>query len=310
MRFEQRSFDEGGHRLTELADQESGFRILADHSGAELKSIARKKQDGSWHGYLYRDGDLSAPADGWKNHSTVMGYYIHRLLGERSLYEGEEIRGGNHSFLRTKQFSDPEIILNERSATMRFHLPSNRIEKWEYPRKVDFSLDYRLREDCLDVQFSFANLERERPAHLSFGLHPGFTVSSLENARVVLPKGGYRRHIAPENFLSGETVDFVSEGGPMSFKPFELPGSFLIEPLDWEDSVVRLHDYGSNHEIQVDLAEAPFFTIWSDLHPFICLEPCWGLPDHHQQKPFERKIGIQVVPPQGTLSRTCSFRFR
>jgi galactose mutarotase-like enzyme len=175
---------------------------------------------------------------------------------------------------------------------------------------VDFSLDYRLVDDCLEVQFSFKNLEVDRPAHLSFGLHPGFAVSSVENARVLLPKGRYRRHIAPDNFLSGETADFASEGGPMSFKPFELPGSFLIEPLHWEESVVRLHDYGSNHEIEIDLAEAPFFTIWSDLHPFICVEPCWGLPDHQKQEPFEKKIGIQVVPPQGSLSRGCSFRFR
>jgi galactose mutarotase-like enzyme len=308
MRFQQRSFDEGGHRFTELLDQASGFRILADHAGAELISVARKKPDGAWHGYLYRDGDFSVPTDGWKNHATVMGYYIHRLFGEHSLYEGQEIRGGNHSFLRTKQFSDPEIILNGQ-ATMRFHLPADRIEKSEYPRNVDFWIDYSLADDHLQVRFSFKNLEATRPAHLSFGLHPGFAVSSIEKARVILPRGKYRRHLAPENFLSGETVDFVSEGGPMSFKPFELPGSFLIEPLEWEESVVRLHDYGSTHEIEVDLAETPFFTIWSDLHPFLCIEPCWGLPDHHEQEPFEQKIGIQVVPSQGTLTRSCSFRF-
>jgi galactose mutarotase-like enzyme len=309
MRFEQRSFDEAGHRFTEVVDQANGFRIVADHAGAELISIARRSPDGDWHGYLYRDGNFSTPPDGWKNHATVMGYYIHRLMGGRSLYEGDEIRGGNHSFLRTKQFADPESILNDRSATMRFHLPSDQIEKSEYPRKVDFSLDYRLTDDSLEIRFSFANLEAGRPAHLSFGLHPGFAVSAVENARVLLPKGEYRRHIAPENFLSGQTVDFTSGGGPMSFKPFELPGSFLIEPLDWDESIVRLHDYGSNHEIEIDLAEAPFFTIWSDLHPFICVEPCWGLPDHHQQEAFEKKIGIQVVPPQATLSRSCSFRF-
>lgn len=308
MRFQQRSFDEVGHRFTELADQANGSRILADHAGAELVSIARKGPDGEWHGYLYRDGDFSVPPDGWKNHATVMGYYIHRLLGERSLYDGEEIRGGNHSFLRAKQFADPEVILQDR-ATMRFHLPANRIEKSEYPRKVDFWLEYSLAADHLEVRFIFKNLEPDRPAHLSFGLHPGFAVSSIENARVILPKGAYRRHLAPGNFLSGETVDFVSAGGSMSYKPFELPGSFLIEPLDWEESVVRLHDYGVNREIEVDLTETPFFTIWSDLHPFVCIEPCWGLPDNHEQKPFEQKTGIQVVPPQGTFTRSCSFRF-
>jgi galactose mutarotase-like enzyme len=309
MRFQRRSFDEDGHRFTELVDQVAGFRILVDHTGAELISVARRDPADEWHGYLYRDGDLSVPADGWKNHATVMGFYIHRLLGERALYEGEEIRGGNHSFLRAKKFADPEIFLGDK-ATMRFHLPADQIEKSEYPRSVDFQLEYILTEDRLEVRFTFKNLETIRPAHLSFGLHPGFAVSSVENARVILPKGTYRRHLAPGNFLSGDTQDFVSEGGPMAYRPFELPGSFLIEPLDWEESVVRLHDYGANRGVEVELAETPFFTIWSDLHPFICIEPCWGLPDDHIQKPFEQKTGIQVIAPQASLTRSCSFRFR
>jgi galactose mutarotase-like enzyme len=309
MRFQQRSFDERDQRFTELVDQVGGFRILVDHTGAELISVARRDPDGQWHGYLYRDGDLSVPADGWKNHATVMGFYIHRLLGERSLYEGEEIRGGNHSFLRAKKFADPEIVVGDQ-ATMRFRLSANQIEKSEYPRRVDFQLEYVLSDDRLEVRFTFKNLETDRPAHLGFGLHPGFAVSSVENARVILSQGTYRRHLAPGNFLSGETQDFVSEGGPMPCRPFELPGSFLIEPLDWEESVVRLHDYGAKREVEVELAETPFFTIWSDLNPFICIEPCWGLPDGHMQKPFEQKTGIQVIAPQASLTRSCSFRFR
>ena len=35
-----------------------------------------------------------------------MGYFLHRLKDERSLYRGQEIRGGTHSFLRHKNFTD------------------------------------------------------------------------------------------------------------------------------------------------------------------------------------------------------------
>jgi len=89
----------------------------------------------------------------------------------------------------------------------------------------------------------------------------------------------------------------------------------VCHPLRWAGSwhtkgEPRLATIVSESDNEIDLAEAPFFTIWSDLHPFICVEPCWGLPDHHKQEPFEKKIGIQVVPPQGSLSRSCSFRFR
>jgi galactose mutarotase-like enzyme len=308
MRFQHRTFDQDGHRLTELVDDVNGFRILVDHLGAELVSAARHNPDGTWHGYLYRDGEISTPPDGWKNHSTVMGFFIHRLLGERSVYQGEEIRGGNHSFLRAKRFSDPEVLLQDQ-ATLRFRLPADQIAKSEYPRKVDFELDYVLARDHLEVGFGFENRETDRPAHLSFGLHPGFAVSSIENARIILPAGRFRRHLAPGNFLSGETVDFTSTGGAMPIRPFELPDSFLIEPLDWEEPIVRLHDYGTQRQVEIELSETPFFTIWSDLHPFICIEPCWGLPDDQKQKPFEQKTGIQVVAPQTKLTRRCSFRF-
>jgi len=98
----------------------------------------------------------------------------------------------------------------------------------------------------------------QRPSHVSFGLHPGFAVSSVEQARIILPKGKYRRYLAPDNFLNGE---------------------------------------------------APYFTIWSDLNPFICVEPCWGLPDHQDQRPFEKKLGIQAIPPKDTLTRRFSMRF-
>ena len=92
-------------------------------------------------------------------------------------------------------------------------------------------------------------------------------------------------------------------------KPFELPDTFLIEPLEVDEPVVRLRDLVTAREVEVDLSDAPYFALWSDLNPFVCVEPCWGLPDHQQQEPFEKKLGIQVIPAGGTLVRRCAFRF-
>jgi galactose mutarotase-like enzyme len=309
MRFEHRSFEQNGQHLDEVVDLKNETRIIVSDHGAELVGVAKRAPGGDWAGYLYRDGDTSVPASGWKSHATVMGYYIHRLLGEHTLYEGEEIRGGNHSFIRTKVFAAPEVLISEENATLRYRLPAEAIAKIEYPRRVAFQLDYVLSGEDLNVVFSFANQEQNRPAHVSFGLHPGFRVSSIDDARIILPRGTYRRYLAPGNFLSGETVDFSSSGDSFPCKPFELPDSFLIQPVDVEEYVVKLQDLKERREVQIDLSEAPFFTIWSDLNPFVCIEPCWGLPDHKEQEPFEKKVGIQVIQPQGTLSRQCAFRF-
>jgi galactose mutarotase-like enzyme len=308
MGFEQRAFEKDQHRLNEIANHESGFRIVVDNLGAELVGIGRHQGSGGSVAYLYRDGEVLPSANGWQNHATVMGYFLHRLRDGKTCYEGQEIIGGNHGFLRHKMFADPEVSIGDR-ATLTYSLPAGKIGPREYPRKVSFQISYSLFGNNVEVGFAFENEEAERPAHLSFGLHPGFAVSSIENARIILPPGSYRRYLAPGNFLSGETLEFESDGGTWPVKPFELPGSFLLEPIDVDHNVVILRDYGDGKQIEIDLSEAPYFTIWSDLNPFICIEPCWGLPDHQEQRPFEKKLGIQVVEPGGTFKRRFSMRF-
>ena len=64
--------------------------------------MARRNSAGEWIGFLKDDNDLTPPAKGWANHATVMGYYLHRIKDERTIYRGQEIRGGTHSFLRGK----------------------------------------------------------------------------------------------------------------------------------------------------------------------------------------------------------------
>ena len=99
MGFEHRAFEQEGHRLQEVIDGESGYRILVDNLGAGLVSIARRTVNGDWDGYLYRDGEVRPAERGWQNHATVMGYFLHR-------------------------------------ATLCYSLPADQIQRTEYPRKV------------------------------------------------------------------------------------------------------------------------------------------------------------------------------
>src|SRR6187431_1518923 len=100
MNFSRREDKRGERELDILTDETNGIRIVVSRLGAELISLARKNDAGEWVGFLYRDNDLTAPPTGWANHATVMGYYLHRLKNERSLYRGNPIEGGTHSFLR------------------------------------------------------------------------------------------------------------------------------------------------------------------------------------------------------------------
>src|SRR6185437_14796124 len=112
--------------------------------GAELISLARRNDAGEWVGFLYRDNDLTVPAKGWTNHATVMGYFLHRLKDGHSLYRGREIRGGNHSFLRSTHWHFvPDAVAQGR---LTYRVGPDDYKPTDYPLKVSLQLSYELKE--------------------------------------------------------------------------------------------------------------------------------------------------------------------
>lgn len=307
MSYTYQEISRDGKILDCLTDEQAGVRIMVLRAGAELVSLARKNAEGEWIGFMYRDADVTEPATGWKNHANLMGYYTHRIHNERATYRGHEIRGGPHGFLRHKVFPAPEFSCNG-SGSLTYRISPDQILSHEYPLKVTCALSYTLESGSLRVTFEFENLDPEHAAHLSFGLHPGFAATSLESAEVLMPAGTYVRHFSPGNFLSGETMELDFPGGAMPFQKSEFPDAFLIELKKVDAPLFIFLDRDSGRSVHLDFADVPCVTIWGDGHPFICVEPCWGLPDHREQRPFEQKQAIQEIPPLGKLARSFSMK--
>jgi galactose mutarotase-like enzyme len=301
MKFSHREEERAGRLLDVLTDEERGLRIIVSRLGAELVSLARRDAKGNWIGFLHRDNDLSKPASGWGNHATVMGYFLHRLKDERSLYRGREIRGGTHSFLRHKLFTDVTADLGIEKATLTYRISPNEIEPTEYPLKVSLALGYTLRGDELHVGFRFQNHEPELTAHLEFGLHPGFAAAGFDTFQLEMPPGRYRRWLSPGNYLTGETADINHPGGEMPYDRAQLPGSYILEFLEVPLRTFVYRDLPSGPLVTLDFAQVPYFTLWSDGGSFLCVEPCWGLTDRHEQRAFEDKDGIQQIAPGDDL---------
>ena len=298
-----------GRTVDILTDEDSGTQLIVARAGAEPVGLARRKPNGGWRGFLWRDGDLSKAASGWNNHATVMGYYLHRIKDERSVYYGDEIRGGTHSFLRHKTFLAPEVSLGSDSPSLTYAMTPGEYEPTEYPLRVSLRLTYLLESSgALRVFFQFKNHEPDRTAHVSFGLHPGFAVGSLAKCQVNLPAGHYERLLAPGNFLSGETVGIDHPGGPMPFDKADLPGSFLLDLAGVPRRIFELADPAGGRRVQLECPQAPYLTLWSDGHDFVCVEPCWGLPDHAEQRRFEDKLGMQLIAPSGALEQDFVIR--
>src|SRR5438045_9707605 len=95
-----RSEEQRRDRLVDvLTDETNGLRLIVSRLGAELISVARRNSARGWIGFLNRDNEIAPPENGWANHATVMGYYLHRIKNERSLYRCYECRVRTHSFL-------------------------------------------------------------------------------------------------------------------------------------------------------------------------------------------------------------------
>jgi len=305
--FSQREETRGDRQLDVLTDVTNGLRLIVSRLGAELISVARRNSPRDWIGFLNRDNEIGPPENGWANHATVMGYYLHRIKNERSLYRGREIRGGTHSFLRGKVWHRVE---SDGGNELVYRITPDDFSATEYPLKVSLDLTYRIENGRVLVSFRFKNDEPELTAHVEFGLHPGFAATSFDSFRFEMPPGIYRRHFSPGNYLSGETEDIHFAGGEMPFERAKLPGSYILEFIDVPDRTFTFSDPPSGRMVELDLTSVPYLTLWSDGGPFLCVEPCWGLTDHHDQRAFEDKEGIQRIPAKSELVASFSFEPR
>jgi galactose mutarotase-like enzyme len=305
--FLQREEKRGDRLLDVLTDAENGLRLIVSRLGAELISVARRNSAGEWIGFLNRDNEIGPPAKGWANHATVMGYYLHRIKNERTLYRGQEIRGGTHSFLRGKVWHGVD---SDRDDELIYRITPEDFSATEYPLKVSLDLTYRIDDGRISVTFRFKNDEPKLTAHVGFGLHPGFAAASFDSFHFEMPAGLYRRHLSPDNYLSGETVDIQFPGGEMPFERLKLSGSYILELVDVLDRAFTFSDPPSRRTVALDLTGVPYLTLWSDGGPFLCVEPCWGLTDHHEQRAFEDKEGIQKIPAGQQLVTSFSLEPR
>ncbi len=305
MRFSHREERRDGRVLDVLTDDANGLRLIVSRLGAELVSIARRSAGGEWIGLLYRDNDLSIPEKGWANHATVMGYFLHRLKDGRSVYRGQPIEGGTHSFLRGKEWRIGDAQPD--NGRLSYEMQPGDFTEREYPLNVSLTLSYAIAGEGIRTTFHFRNHERELTAHVGFGLHPGFAAASFESFQFEMPAGHYRRHFSPTNYLSGEREDIRFDGGAMPFAREKLPGSYILELVDVPDRTFTFIDPPTGRSVVLDLASVPYVTLWSDGGAFLCVEPCWGLTDHEQQRAFEDKEGIQTIAPGGELKASFTM---
>ena len=161
----------------------------------------------------------------------------------------------------------------------------------------------RLSEDGLRVEFFFTNEEPELDAHVSFGLHPGFAVSSLDDCKVLLPEGTYVRYYAPGNFLDGRTEEIQFAGGEMPFAKAKLPDSYLLGLERVPARMIVLEDPNLGKRIAFDFSEVPFLPSGRTSRPTSASSRAGGCPTAIRQNRSSKKLGSRRIPPGESLTR-------
>ncbi|HEX8490346.1 MAG TPA: hypothetical protein VF626_04975, partial [Chthoniobacterales bacterium] len=148
MNFTHREEKRGDRLFDVLSDEGNNLRLIVSRLGAELISVARRNAADEWIGFLNRDNEIAPPPKGWANHATVMGYFLHRIKNERTLYRGQEMRGGTHSFLRGKTWHRVE---SQRENELIYRITPADFSATEYPLKVSLHLTYHIDRQQISV---------------------------------------------------------------------------------------------------------------------------------------------------------------
>ena len=309
-----------------LTDEETHIDKLVNESGKS--SVIINRFGGEVIGYriydekrekelplLVRDGIREKPAEGWKNHATILFPIVGGIKGDKSYLEDTLITSkGYHGFARHSTFELVEKDTSDK-ALLRYRLSANEETRKYYPFDFQMDITYQLKGNDLTVLFEMANKEKEKDIYFCIGWHPGFrtpvieSVGSKTDCQILLNKGVYRKYHNNEHCrLTGETSELEIDGA-VSWTEEELELTIMLEIDDRDKRVCTLYDPASDIKIEVEFKDFPHLGLWSERgNDFICIEPWQGMDDHEEQEPFDKKAGIVKLSPGEVDKRVITVK--
>ncbi len=293
-----------------------GLSLAVRRRGAEAISLAWRDPHRGRIGLLWRDGEVDDPPRFWKSHAPILFPIVGGLHDHASrTIAGEDVGfRGLHGFVRHQDLLLVEAGQRDGGFALRYRLEADDVTRAMYPWEFVFEATYVLFADRLEVVFAIENRDA-RAMPYQVGWHPGFAAPLVPGAgdkagcHVRLPARAFDRLLNDDRcFLTGQRAPMDGSGDfPFSEKGLDLTYMFDLSSVAPADRAVMLMDPDESFGVRVAFPDYPHLGLWSDAGaPFVCIEPWQGMDDHVTQEPFDRKLGIVLLPPGGRDERRAS----
>ncbi|MBT9778951.1 hypothetical protein GPL15_20965 [Clostridium sp. MCC353] len=246
-----------------LESSDGGLRAaILPARGGMLVSL---KKDGEE--FIYCDPDNLLSEDRPKCGMPVLFPVCGKLKEDVCPIDGTLYPMPMHGLAQKEVWEILDTGWGQNGAYLRLRFTSDAFTERSFPYQFCVELEYRIKGDQLYVFQTYKN-QSEKPMYFSFGFHPYFYISSLQqtefrlHAREIWIPSEQSRNPAPERFL-------------FPWKGIREYGAMMS---GCKESVSFL-DKGNGHMVEVAFSqEFPYALLWSrpEKH-FVCLEP-WSAP--------------------------------
>ncbi|MBL8026057.1 MAG: hypothetical protein JNL74_06590 [Fibrobacteres bacterium] len=300
-----------------LVNNTTGTSVLINRQGAEVIGYdAFDAKTGKHLPLLWNNGSETLPFEGaWKNHSTILFPIVGGLKNDASsTTDGEKISlKGNHGFARYSLFELASTSVID-SAKATYRIGASTDTKKLYPYDFELNLTYELKGESLSLTFHIVNHDR-KTMPCQFGWHPGFSTEmglggKREDWTLSVPEGVYKQYLVldtGDSFLTGETKQH-NFNGPIPLNDHALYCTLMYDVVNAANRRVRMFNSKLGRGVEVLYHDFPQIGFWANKgQEYLCIEPWQGLDDHEEQEPFDKKVGMLLIPPGGKISRTAKI---
>lgn len=275
------------------------LEVAVDTCGGELQSLRRNDVDIE---YLWQ-GD----PDTYNSKAINIFPYIARLTEGRyslddCIYHMQPHGFISESELEYRQISEDNII---------FEYTANAHSMAIYPREFVYSLEYKLRENTIEITYRVQNKDG-KTMYFGIGGHPGFFVPLekglrfedyyLEFAEVKQP---YRVGMSADCFVTGVDKQWELEDGKIQRLSHSMFDDDAIILRDMGRKVTLKSDKGAR-AITVTYPDMDYLGIWhwpKSEAPYVCIEPWSSLPSRKNKvEAFETQENLVRLESGGTYS--------